>query len=118
MEPLANSIPKAATNAKSTPLQQAIIRELLIGQDPKAYASHCKVIMEMKDPGFASVKAPTIILAGDEDKSAPMEGCELVLKQLGSDRKDLKVMKGVGHWHCVEAGEAVGSAIAEFSFSL
>lgn len=64
MEPLANTVPKAATNSKSTTLQRAMIRELILGQDPKSYASHCNVIVNMKDPGLAQLQTPVLLLAG------------------------------------------------------
>lgn len=120
MEPLANTIPTSATNANSTPLQRALIRELIIGQDPKSYASHCEVIMNMQEPkgGFGAVECPALILAGEEDKSAPLEGCQYIHKHLGSAKKDLKILKGVGHWHCIEAGEQVAKDIAAFIGSL
>lgn len=44
MEPLANSVPKAATGSGSTPLQQAFTRELLLAQAPEGYASLCLII--------------------------------------------------------------------------
>lgn len=118
MEPLANTIPTSATNAKSTPLQRAIIRELIIGQSPKSYASHCQVIVDAKEPDLASIKVPALILAGEEDKSAPLEGCEFINEHLGSQQKELKVMAGVGHWHCVEAPEQVGREISAFCSAL
>lgn len=120
MEPLANTIPTSATGSRSTPLQRALIRELIIGQDPKSYASHCRVIMEMKEPrgGFEAVRCPALILAGEEDKSAPLEGCEYIREHLGTSKKELKVLPGVGHWHCIEAGEAVATSIAAFCDSL
>lgn len=64
MESLANTIPEAATGSKSTPLQRAMIRELLLSQDPVSYASHCDVIVNMKDPGFAEIRTPVLLLAG------------------------------------------------------
>src|ERR1700761_9754200 len=118
MEPLANTIPTSATNTKSTALQKAIIRELIMNQDPKSYASHCQVIVDAKQPDFASIKTPALILAGEEDKSAPLEGSQFIHDHLGSSQKELKIMKGVGHWHCVEAGEIVGKEISAFCSSL
>lgn len=115
MEPMANAVPKAATNAKSTPVQRAMIRELIIGQDPKSYASHCDVILNMKDPGFSSIETPVVIIAGDEDQSAPMAGCEYIHEHLGSSQKELKVLKEVGHWHCIEAGDRVADEIRAFA---
>ncbi|CAK3967644.1 3-oxoadipate enol-lactonase 2 [Lecanosticta acicola] len=118
MEPLANTVPGAATNKKSTHLQKAMIRELIINQDPKAYASHCEVIINMKDPGFSSIQTPVLILAGDEDQSAPMEGCKAIFESIASEMKELRVLPGVGHWHCIEAPERVAKDIAYFASAL
>nr|POE98254.1 hypothetical protein CFP56_64847 [Quercus suber] len=116
MESLADSIPETATGRNSTPLQRALIRELLLNQEPQAYAAHCRAIMNMAEPdgGFESVKVPVLILAGAEDKSAPLEGCQYILEHLGSSRKRLEVLDGVGHWHGVEAGEKVAEEIRGF----
>ena len=118
MEPLANTIPASATNTKSTELQRSMIRELILGQDPKSYASHCDVIVNMKEPNFRSIMTPALILAGEEDQSAPLEGCKFIHEHLGSQAKELKVMRGVGHWHCIESGDQVGQEIAAFASSL
>lgn len=118
MEPLANTIPTSATNKKSTALQESIIRELLLNQDPKSYASHCNVLCNMKEPSFQSIKAPVLILAGEEDMSAPLEGCQYLHDNIQSQKNELKVMKGVGHWHCIEAGDQVAGEIASLCSSL
>ena len=114
MDSLANTVPTAATNAKSTPLQKAIIRELIMNQDPKSYASHCEVIIEAKEPPFNTIKVPTFIIAGDEDQSTPTEGCQYIFDQLESPKKELAELKGVGHWYCVEASAEVASQIDTF----
>ncbi|KAI7248038.1 hypothetical protein KC343_g9488 [Hortaea werneckii] len=120
MEPLATSIPVSATGSRSTPLHRAFIRELLLSQEPKGYASHCGAILGMQEPqgGFEAVKCPAVILAGEDDKSAPLEGCQYIRTHLGSSRKDLKILQGVGHWHCVEAGDEVAQEIDAFCASL
>ena len=103
---------------KSTALQRALVRELVVGQDAKSYASHCQVIINAKPPKFDAIQCPGLILAGAEDKSAPLEGCMMIEHSIASDSKELKVMDGVGHWHCIEAGERVGQEIAAFCLSL
>lgn len=118
MEPLANTVPKGATGSKSTPLQRAMIRELILSQDPKSYAAHCDAILTAKDPGFASIKLPVLFLSGDEDQSTPMEGVKYIHDHIGSQNKEIKVYKGVGHWHCIEASEEVGRDIKAFASSL
>lgn len=102
MEPLANSIPEMATGSKASPLARAFIRELLLAQDKWGYVSNCRVIARAKPPDYGKIKVPVLIIAGEEDKSAPLEGCKKMLEQLGSKQKRLEVMEGVGHWQCIE----------------
>jgi pimeloyl-ACP methyl ester carboxylesterase len=102
MEPLANMIPDAATGANALPLAKAFIRELLLGQDSRGYVSNCRVIATAKVPDYKNIQGPVLILAGEEDKSAPLEGCKKMFSEVGTEEKKLEILKGVGHWHCVE----------------
>lgn len=70
--------------------------------------------MDALEPDLKSFKLPALILAGAEDTSVPLEGCQAYHDNLGSSKKELKVMDGVGHWHCIEAGDRVGKEIAAF----
>lgn len=101
MEPLANTIPSAATGSKASALTKAFVRELLLAQDPAGYRSNCRVIARAKVPEYGKVKCPVLIVAGEEDKSAPLEGSKKMFEQLETE-KDMVVLEGVGHWHCVE----------------
>lgn len=114
MEPLANTIPKAATGSYSTPLHRAFIRELLLGQDPEGYISNCQVIAQAQPPAYEKVKVPFLLIAGEDDKSASLEGCTHIYNSVASDFKKMEVLEGVGHWHCIEAGDQVGDLIAGF----
>ncbi|OQD66967.1 hypothetical protein PENPOL_c004G10802 [Penicillium polonicum] len=114
IEPMANTIPFGAVGSRSTPLQKAFIRELILGQDPKGYAALCRAIAAAKPPDYAAVKAPFLLIAGEEDKSASMEGCQHIFDHVSSKQKSLEVLKGVGHWHCIEAADEVGGLIAKF----
>jgi pimeloyl-ACP methyl ester carboxylesterase len=61
------------------------------------------------------VQCPVLIIAGEEDKSAPLKGCRFIFEELSSrGKKGLEVLKGVGHWHCVEAGDEVGRLVKDF----
>lgn len=33
-------------------------------------------------------------------------------------RKEIEVLDGVGHWHCVEAGEVIGGRIVRFAMAI
>ncbi|KAM0716116.1 hypothetical protein Q7P37_008630 [Cladosporium fusiforme] len=118
MEPMANTIPKAATSSQASDLTRGFIRELILGSEPKGYASHCQAIVDVQAPDFAAIQTPVCILAGDEDKSAPLEGCKYIHEHAGSSRKDLKVLEACGHWHCVEHPERVAKEIDSFCSSL
>lgn len=111
-------IPKSATGSKATALHRGYIREILLGQEVDGYVANCRVIEQAKPPAYEKVKAPILILAGREDKSAPLEGCQHIHDNLGSSNKKLEIMEGVGHWHCIEAGVEVGNLIARFCESL
>lgn len=114
MEPMANTIPNAAVGKHASPLARGFIRELLLGQDPAGYCSNCRVIVNAKPPNYGKIAVPVLILAGEEDKSAPLEGCQKMLEEMGTGEKKLEVMKGVGHWHALEAFEQVGRHIMDF----
>lgn len=115
MEPMANSIPSAAVGSRSTPLQRAFIRELLLGQNPKGYAALCRAIASAQAPDYATVRAPFLLIAGEEDKSASMEGCKYIFEHVSSQSKSMEVLQGVGHWHCIESPDEVGKLIARFA---
>ncbi|KAJ5156215.1 Alpha/beta hydrolase fold-1 [Penicillium capsulatum] len=114
MEPMANTIPTAAVGSQSTPLQRAFIRELLLGQDARGYAALCRAIASAPVPEYAAVRAPFLLIAGAEDKSAAIEGCKHIFEHVSSQKKSMEVLTGVGHWHCLEAGDEVGALIARF----
>ena len=114
MQPMADTIPNAAVGKKASPLAKAFIRELLLAQDPAGYCSNCRVIINAKPPNYNKINIPVLILAGDEDKSAPLEGCKKMFEEIGTSEKKLEIMQGVGHWHCLEAFEDVVKLIDGF----
>ena len=65
-------------------------------------------------PEYEKVRCPALIIGGDEDKSAPLAGCEKILNALGSEEKQMVVQKGIGHWMCVEVPEDCGEKIVSF----
>lgn len=116
MESMADTVPYAAVGSKAKPLHHAFIRELLLGMDPSGYISLCKVIANAhkSPPRYEKVSCATLIIAGGEDKSAPLSGCKKIMEALGSKQKEMVVMSNVGHWHCIEDPEEVGKLSLEF----
>ncbi|KAL6715223.1 hypothetical protein ACLMJK_007487 [Lecanora helva] len=113
MEGLADTIPTSATGKKATSLMHAFIRSLVLSQKAEGYVSMCKVVAGAEPPAYGDVRIPTLLVAGDEDKSAPLGGCETVFERMGGE-KGMEVMKGVGHWFCVEDGEETVRLIRVF----
>ena len=110
---MADIIPTAGTGSRSTPLQHAFIRTLLLSQRPEGYCSMCKALSDASPPDYAAIKMPTLIVAGEEDKSAPLAGCEEIYKRTGGE-KSMEVVKGLGHWHCIEDPESTVKLIGKF----
>ncbi|KFZ16783.1 hypothetical protein V502_04899 [Pseudogymnoascus sp. VKM F-4520 (FW-2644)] len=114
MEPLAASIPIAATGRNSTPLVHAFIRSLLLGTSPAGYVSLCKAIAESAIPAYENIKVPLLIIAGAEDKSVPMDGILHIMEKYASSKKELRTLEGTGHWHVLEAFSQVQEIIGDF----
>ena len=119
VEVLADSVPLAATAIQATPLHRAFIRELILGQTQEGYASMCNVIATAERPNYSAIRAPTLLILGDEDESVPVAKGAETMKLMGGpgegkQAKRWELLKRVGHWHCVEDGQRVGSLIAAF----
>lgn len=81
IEALADTIPNAATGSSATQVHRSLVRTLVMSQDPQGYASLCKVIADAEAPEYTSVTCPVLIIAGGEDKTAPLQSSELILKR-------------------------------------
>lgn len=117
---MANTIPDGATGPEATPLQKAFIREMIMAQDPGGYIANCKAIENAIPPEYSKVKCPILIIAGETDKSAPLDRCKIIYESLATpeSEKKLEVLSGVGHWHCIEASDRVGPLIKTFADQL
>ncbi|KAL4749676.1 hypothetical protein BDW72DRAFT_204558 [Aspergillus terricola var. indicus] len=114
MESLADSIPYQATGSAASPLASSFIRELVLGQNPKGYAALCQAIANAPTIDYSAIKVPFLLIAGEEDKSASLEGCRYIFDRVSSENKKMEVLPQVGHWHCIEVPDTVGKAIAGF----
>lgn len=116
MDAMANTVPYSAVGSRAQPIHHAFIREVLLAQNPAGYISMCRVIANAWEspPDYAKVKCPVLIIAGDEDKSAPVAMSEKIMGSLGTEEKRMVVLKQCGHWMCTEAGDETGSMILDF----
>ncbi|KAJ4328650.1 hypothetical protein N0V84_000840 [Fusarium piperis] len=116
MESMAKTIPYAATGSKANSTQKAFIRTLLLSQKTDGYIALCNAIATAERPSYSDAHSPLLIIAGEEDKTSPVADSETMLESWGCDKgdKNIRLLPGVGHWHCIEASEEVGSALEEF----
>ncbi|KAM6511460.1 Hydrolase-4 domain-containing protein [Fusarium falciforme] len=116
MEAMANTIPLAATGSRANSTQKAFIRALLLSQKTDGYIALCNAIAKAERPSYADAHSPLLIIAGEEDKTSPVSDSEAMLESWGCDNsaKNIRILPGVGHWHCIEAADEVGSALEDF----
>ncbi|CAK7206204.1 hypothetical protein SEUCBS139899_008991 [Sporothrix eucalyptigena] len=116
MEPMADSIPTGATGSNSTPTHHAFIRALLLSQTSQGYIGLCRAIATAKPVEYGKARCPALIIAGAEDKVVPIAGLEKIKDSWGADafRVSLETLEGVGHWHCIEAGDKIGPILVDF----
>ncbi|KAG5923905.1 hypothetical protein E4U42_004797 [Claviceps africana] len=117
MEGVANVVPSAATGPQATATHKAFIRTLLLAQSPEGYSSLCRTIAGAHKPRYEDAMCPLLIIVGSHDNTAPMAGCQEILNSWGVEagRKRMRVLQGVGHWHCIEAADEVEALIDEFA---
>jgi 2-keto-4-pentenoate hydratase/2-oxohepta-3-ene-1,7-dioic acid hydratase in catechol pathway/alpha-beta hydrolase superfamily lysophospholipase len=115
MSAVADTIVSVATSEETRterPLAAALVRELLLGQDPDGYAAACEALAVAEEPDFAGIKAPVLLLTGSDDKTSPPAVNDDIFALLSKAR--LHVIEGIGHWHTLEAPEDVTRHLREF----
>ena len=82
----------------------------------EGYMPPCRVIATATKPNYAAINSPLLIIAGSEDMTAPISGCDTILKKylIEAERKKIEILGGIGHWHCIEAGDVVARHIKKF----
>ncbi|WP_067683083.1 bifunctional fumarylacetoacetate hydrolase/alpha/beta hydrolase family protein [Nocardia miyunensis] len=115
MSAVADTIVANALSRKTLetqPLASALVRELLLGQNPEGYATACEALAAAVEPDIASIEVPVLLVTGDADPVSPVAVNEDLLAIYPNAR--LHVLDGVGHWHPIEAPDAVTTQVVEF----
>jgi 3-oxoadipate enol-lactonase len=78
------------------PVAVSFVMDMLLGTDPEGYAGCGEAIADMDlRPVLASVKAPTLVIAGAEDPAAPP--WQAAMTASGIARSRLSVIRGTSH---------------------
>lgn len=115
MAAVADTVANAATAdhaALANPLVRPFVRELLLGQDPEAYAQACEALAAATNPDLSRVRSKVLLLTGSEDKVSTPAANEAIAEELG--QAELLVAPGTGHWTVPEAPDFVTAAVLDF----
>lgn len=107
---VANALSEATRRDK--PEVAALVRELVMRQDPEGYARNCEALAAATDPGPVPAQLPLLLITGSDDKVGP----PAVSEQLAADHGNavVEVLPDVGHWTAVEAAGEVTDLLRKF----
>lgn len=115
MAAVADTIAAAATAdqaALANPLVRPFVRELLLGQDPEAYAQACEALAAATNPDLTAIRSNVLLLTGSDDKVSTPSSNEAIAADL--ETAELLVAPGTGHWTVPEAPDFVTAAVVDF----
>jgi pimeloyl-ACP methyl ester carboxylesterase len=115
MASVADTVANGATadqSAIGNPLVRPFVRELLLGQDPEAYAQACEALAAARNPDLTTIRSKVLLLTGSEDKVSTPDSNEAMAAEL--DSAELLVAPGTGHWTVPEAPDFVTAAVLDF----
>lgn len=115
MAAVADTVATAATAdqaALGNPLVRPFVRELLLGQDPEAYAQACEALAAATNPDLTRIQSKVLLLTGSEDKVSTPASNQAMAAEL--DSAELLVAPGTGHWTVPEAPDFVTAAVLDF----
>ncbi|GAA1883557.1 hypothetical protein GCM10009715_32400 [Paeniglutamicibacter psychrophenolicus] len=115
MVAVADAIANGATAAEAAienPLVRPFVREMLLGQDPEAYAQACEALAGARNPDLSTIESRVLLLTGNEDKVSTPAANEAMAAEL--DRAEMLVAPGTGHWTVPEAPDFVVAAVLDF----
>ena len=99
------------TRAK-LPQLTGLLRDLVLRNDPKAYAKTCRALAKMPRINREDIGQPTLLLVGDHDRSTPIAMTEELHSEIPVSR--VKVIPTASHWAMLEQPDAIAAAILEF----
>jgi 3-oxoadipate enol-lactonase len=117
MADIADAIVKGATSGdtkSNNPVGVALIRELLMRQDPEGYASNCEALAECTAADVSQVACRTLLVGGDEDTVVPASNVRAMAQQIPGARA--AILNRCGHWIAIERTAEVNRELHDFYF--
>lgn len=108
-----------ANNVASTSsdLVRAMVRQMIASQKAQGYAATCRAVCagSHKDPDYAAIMCPALLIAGDQDNISPLSRSTGLAKLIGPSKNGAKVcVVHSGHQQVLEDTEGVVAAVNAF----
>ena len=116
---IADAIVQAGTSADTKanrPEVAALVREILMRQDPEGYARTCEVLAAAEPADVSRIACPTLLVTGDEDGTAPPTAVRALHRKIAGS--SLRLLDRCGHWTTFERPAEVNEALMNFLFSV
>ncbi|EIW77955.1 alpha beta-hydrolase [Coniophora puteana RWD-64-598 SS2] len=115
MSAVADTVAASGISQKSLasrPLAKGMLRASLLATPAFGYALACLALTKALDPDYAAIGVPTLILAGDEDRTCPEATVRFLEGAIGGAK--VVTLRNVGHWHIVEDVEGTARELRAF----
>lgn len=114
MQGVADAVCQAALSGDTRanhPIRVALVREMLMRQDPEGYAATCEALASAEAADLARITCPTLLVTGDEDAIAPAGAARAMAERIRDAR--VLVLPKCGHWTTIERWREVTDALLE-----
>jgi pimeloyl-ACP methyl ester carboxylesterase len=115
MQAVADTLVAASTSAETRarrPATVALVRELLMRQDPDGYARTCEALAAAEPADVAKIGCSTLLVTGDEDGVAPAQSVRHLGERVAGSR--VEVLSRCGHWTTLEKPEECSELLRRF----
>ncbi|CAN5350856.1 3-oxoadipate enol-lactonase [soil metagenome] len=112
---IADAVVAAGTSAETKahrPEVAALVREFIMRQPAEGYARHCEALASVEAADVAKIKAPALLITGDEDTTSPPLAARALADKF--TRASLVVLDRCGHWTTFERSSEVTSRVLNF----
>ncbi len=115
MAGIADAIVQGGTSAETKahrPEVAALVREIMMRQDPEGYALSCEALAAAEAADTSRISAPSLLITGDEDGTAPPRNVAAMHHKL--EGSTMHILGRTGHWTTFERPDEVTTALLNF----
>ena len=94
------------------PAAIAFVRESVLGQPPDGYARNCEALALATAADLSGLKVPTLLITGDEDKTAPQDVGRALASAISG--AEFHLITACGHWVTIERAKQVNYLMTLF----